>query len=134
LDPAVQTDRDEPAAVRIKGHTADLVHMSLVNSWTGVGGGVPQSNRLVRAGRCNRAPVGAKRHPVEPVGVAEVTRHLLTGVKIPHLQHLIMTAGGEPFAVRAESHASYLRSMARQYAQLLAAGDLPYLHGSVHAG
>src|SRR5262249_18389804 len=126
-------DRDEPSTVRIEGHTSELITMSLENSWTRTVGGVPQTDRPVRAGRRNPAPVRAQRDPVEPTGVAEVTRHFLPAVNIPHLQDLIVTARGQPFAVRAEGHASYLRSMAQEDSQLLAAAEVPYPHGPIHA-
>src|SRR5262249_54272538 len=63
-----------------------------------------------------------------PFGVPLEGEDLLTGFRIPHLDGLITTTGGNPLAVGAERHAPDLLAVTFEGQPLFAGAGIPHFH------
>ena len=129
-------------AVRAEHNAEDAVDMTSKCILLLAGGGVPDPNALLRAGRdqlsCRDEPL-AVRTERDATGtltaiVRIVSTYFLAAGRIPEHHFLIAARRGEPLAVGTEGDAANVRfTVAAKHAQFLAGVRLPDANGSIVA-
>ena len=81
-----------------------------------------------------RRPSGLNATLLTPLSVSLEGETLLAGARVPDLHRLVITAGGEALAVRAERHAVDTAGVSLEGGTLLAGARVPDLHRVVFTG
>ncbi len=77
-------------------------------------------------------PVGAERHRHDRAVMPLEGEGFLPGPGVPHFHRLILTGGGEAFAVGAERHVEDTAGMPLEGEGFLPGRGVPHLHRRVH--
>src|SRR5262245_3566564 len=65
---------------------------------------IPDTHRPIRTARTDKPAVTAERNAVDRSTVFHWRRQLLPAVSSPHLQHTVVSSGGNPVPSRTERH------------------------------
>src|SRR5262249_34846938 len=107
--------------------------MAAKNAWLQIATEVPKPHGAVSPCRCQLFPIRPERHAVNTPLMTLQGAHLPAS-EVPDAHGMVLTAGGQPRAVAAESHTLDPIPVGSEGAPQLAAGRVPQPDLTVRTG